>query len=33
MPTALSNLKQMEVCTDVCGQIAGGDHHIMGVMV
>lgn len=25
--------KQMEVCTDVCGQIAGGNHHIMGVMV
>ena len=23
----------MEVCTDVCGQIAGGNHHIMGVMV
>ncbi len=25
--------KQMEVCTDVCGQIASGNHHIMGVMV
>jgi len=25
--------KQMEVCTDVCGQIASGNKHIMGVMV
>ncbi len=25
--------KQMEVCTDVCGQIAGGNHGIFGVMV
>ncbi|MBB6055714.1 3-deoxy-7-phosphoheptulonate synthase AroG [Tolumonas osonensis] len=25
--------KQMEVCADVCGQIASGNHHIMGVMV
>jgi 3-deoxy-7-phosphoheptulonate synthase len=25
--------KQMEVCTDVCGQIAGGNQHIVGVMV
>ncbi|WP_226569269.1 3-deoxy-7-phosphoheptulonate synthase AroG [Mangrovibacter yixingensis] len=25
--------KQMDVCTDVCGQIAGGEQGIMGVMV
>lgn len=25
--------KQMEVCTDVCGQIAGGNKNIIGVMV
>lgn len=25
--------KQMEVCTDVCGQLAGGNKHIIGVMV
>jgi 3-deoxy-7-phosphoheptulonate synthase len=25
--------KQMEVCTDVCAQIEGGDQNIMGVMV
>jgi 3-deoxy-7-phosphoheptulonate synthase len=25
--------KQMEVCEDVCGQIAGGEQAVMGVMV
>ncbi len=34
MPTPVSLFqKQMEVCADVCQQIAGGEKAIIGVMV